>query len=240
MGIFLVRGEMASAQLSLGLTTGLTENELRISLSSLSYIRNETQPGFCLNAPVQYAWKDHFAVTLSPGLYQKNYTFSRTGPYAGSYESFHNNYFQLPLTATVRLGRGKWQGLLYVGGYGAYWASTELNGAIPNIAGVMSGITTGGQTASTFPLTYYHESYTFNAKRDNRLEWGWTTGIGTHYAFNRRYSFLVNGYLSEALSSQERSGTAGVSPRYNQTWSILAGVMYAFPTHSDTHKHPYP
>ena len=229
------------AQLYIGLEAGGNQNYLMTNVSSL--ISTEYVPinGFNAGIPIQYKVNDWFTVEAAPGFIQKNNQMQRTGYYTGIYELTKNNYLQLPVSAQFSFGGQKLRGYLSLGGYAAYWKSSHIKGAMPNILndpafGTQYTTTTVYQNVfDAYTPYYYNEKYQFNNTTDNRLELGVTAGVGISYEACSKCKVFAEFKYYDGLTNQQKNYEEEQVPRYNETGTISIGFLYKASFHC-THK----
>jgi hypothetical protein len=218
----------SKAQLSLGVEGGVTWNHLQTNISNRSFTDNESKTGYSIGIPLQFHLYKYLYLEADPNLSQKNYSFVRTGAFTGSYEDFINHYLQLPVMAEWRGGGKKWQGLVSLGVYGAWWMAASVKGAIPNILNITDSTAAGGQQTETFGLSRYQEKYPFNSQKDQRLEFGWIAGIGLSYHLLPDWSLFIRARYYQSLTDQQKKYMGNQIPQYNQTYIFSLGGMYSF------------
>ena len=216
------------AQFYIGLEGGVNKNQLLTNNANQAFTEYRKAGGFSAGIPVMYKINDWLAVQASPTYIQKYYTIARTGYFEGIYQNNHNAYIQLPVTGQFSFGGENIKGYVNLGLYGAYWASSTIQGAQLNalnpIDTAYSSVTPtsiGGESN----LYNYNEKYSFSTVKDNRLEFGWVAGIGASYETENGYRFFIEGRYQYSFTDQQKNYMINQVPRYNDTYGIHLGVM---------------
>lgn len=217
----------AHAQLSVGLSGGYTRNYLYTNIGYRLFTQYQPADGFSLSLPVQYAVTDWLALQADVQLVQKNYRLTRSDYFEGIYNVTTNQYLQLPVMGHFSFGGRKLKGFLNLGGYAGYWATSTNKGVTP-------ALNEGGGDARIFLDAVegisYNESYTFDSRKDRRLELGWLTGVGVSYQ-QARYNFFLEGRYSQSLLDQQKKYMINQVPCYNQTYTVQVGCLYQLTRH---------
>lgn len=229
-----------SAQFYIGAEVGGNQNYLVTNVSSLNSTEIVPKNGLVLSAVLHYKVNDWFSLEATPGFIQKNYQIQRTGYYKGVYQRTRNNYLQLPVSAKFYFGTKKWKGFVDLGGYAAYWASSHIKGAMPNILNQPAynpaynqyvdppnGPVVFSQTVfDDYTPYYYSQKYQFNKTKDRRLEFGVSTGLGINYVVSPKTNFFAEFKYFNSLTDQQKNYQYGQDARYNETGTILIGFLY--------------
>jgi hypothetical protein len=213
------------AQLYLGVEGGANRNYLITNTSDKPFFTYEPLYGYSVGIPIRYEFPSlswFGGIQAVPSYVQKNYRMQRTGYYSPMYEQYNNNYIELPIMAQLRFGghlkkEQSLYGLLNIGGFGGYWMSGHVK----------------GRALSPMDLTNYQEfddTYTFSSEKDNRFEFGAVAGLGIQYIANKSYSFSIETRYTPTLTDQQKAYSQNQTPRYNDTYSILAGIQYYLPS----------
>jgi len=217
------------AQLYLGVEGGWNKNHLTTGNASQSFTDYKDRSGFLAGIPVLYRIRDWLAVQADPSYLQKNYRIERTGFFNGVYQNNTNGYLQLPLMAQLSFGGRQLRGFVNLGGYGAYWLSAHVRGTEPS---VLNPVDTAYQTVNpvsvygeNYPYSY-DEKYSFDSRRDRRMEWGVLAGLGISYEWKATWLFFVEGRYTRALTDQQKAYQLNQTPRYNDTYGLLAGCLF--------------
>lgn len=221
----------AQAQLTIGPSAGITNNFLKTNINSLSYTKNQTENGLIIDLPVQYAIKNGFFLETAFTFLQKNYSYRRTGPFAGIYTKFTNTYCQLPVTAGREYGHRKIRVGVLAGVYGAYWLQGRMKGKIPNIYSVKDSTNGSGQTTETFGLSGFNEKYVFDSRKDRRFEFGLTAGLCCAYFLHSGNCFTIVANYSHAITDQQKNYMVNQLQRLNQTFAVCVGYRYQLIRH---------
>lgn len=213
----------AAAQFSLGVETAYINNHLHSDISNRIATRNKNGNSFSLGIWCQYNLSR--LVDLETGIHlgHKNYSFVRTGEYRGVHQVFINSYLQLPIEAKVKVATlNKTTVTLNTGLFVGYWSFAKIKGAMPNIFNSINNTGTNGQVSQSLAVTSYAEKYNFNAITDNRIEFGWLTGLSANYALSKKYAVSIECKYLQALTDQQKEYTVNQIPKYNQTYSVAA------------------
>jgi hypothetical protein len=220
------------AQLSIGLEGGSTYNTLKTNNTAQVSTNYIPAYGFTVSAPFSYKIKNWFSVESGISYIQKNYQVVRTGFYQGISQYNRNAYLQIPVKARLSLGGKKLRGFVNAGFYGAYWAGAHVKGTEPNILNpVDSSLFSSSEPTrelSESNAYNYSEKYSFDSRKDRRMEWGLIAGVGISYQASPTLMIFVEGNYSQSFSDQQKNYMLGQVPRYNQTFSTMAGVMVPF------------
>ncbi len=215
------------AQFSAGLDAGFNKNYLITNNANRAFTNYKPLNGFSIGVPVQYKLADWFAVAAEPSLIRKNYRQERSDFFTGVYQNTRNTYIQLPVMAHFMFGGEKLKGFLNTGVYASYWASSHVNGVMPNILDVNDG--TGSSKIYDYENPYsFNEKYSFDKRKDNRFEAGWVAGLGLSYSVNERYEVFTEGRLLYGFTDQQKKYMTNQIPRYNTTYGLNAGVLIHF------------
>ncbi len=225
IGLFSVG---ARAQFSLGLELGTNKNQLYTNTSNLAFTQYKTGSGISVGIPVLYKIEDWFSIQATPSFMQKNYSVERTGYFQGVYQNSTNGYIQLPVMGQFSFGGEQLRGFVNLGIYGAYWASANVKGAQLN---ALNPVDTAYYTSPPASATgetnlyNYNEKYEFSTVKDNRMEFGWITGVGISYETQGGYRFYIEGRRTSSFTDQQKNYMTNQVPRYNDTYGISIGFM---------------
>ena len=222
--LLVVCTSSAWAQLSVGITGGYTGNYLYTSVGYFVGTKYSPADGFSVGIPIQYAITEWLAVQAEAQFVQKNHRLTRIGFFEGIYTATTNQYLQLPVMGHFSFGGLRLRGFLNLGGYAGYWATSRQQGIIPNIDNAIDN-EQAVRLLDVLPPLAYNESYTFDARKDRRVEAGWLAGVGLTYQPGR-YQFFVEGRYTQALLSQQKDYMINQISRYNQTYSLQLGLLY--------------
>lgn len=216
----------ASAQLAIGIEGGYSTNYFKSNVTA-TLTEKSTLPGYAATVWLQYSPYRLFALQAGAQILNKNHELRRTGAMTGTFQSIYNTYIQIPVTGQIQARYKKITVYCKLGAYGGYWVAGKIKGKIPNILNSYS--TTNGDRTVTdyFIFTPYNEKYTFQAKKDQRFEFGFVTGAGLLYSITNRLSVNASATYYHALTSQQKRYNKDVTPGYNRTIYISAGTMIA-------------
>ena len=195
-----VKKEITSkSKFNIGFEIGTNINYLITNVSDLNATEYTSLTGVNFGVPILYKVNDWFAIKTTPSIIEKNYSMQRTGYYTGIYRDTKNTYFQLPIMSEFSFGEQKMKGFLDLGAYAAYWSSSQIKGAMPNILNQPQYGTFINNTntySSTIFQDYnaynYDEKYQFNPIVDNRIELGLIIGGGIRYQLNDKGKLYID------------------------------------------------
>ena len=226
--IIIVTITNTKGQIGIGLETGISNNFLHTDINKLSNTNNQSEYGFIISVPVHYTINSALFLKTAFTVLQKNYSYIRTGAFAGVYTRFTNTYGQLPVMAGINYGNKKINALLQAGVYGAYWLQGKMKGEIPNIYNVTDSIGRNGQITENYALAGFNQRYAFDSHKDRRFEFGLTGGLGLIYFLNTRNSVIVEANYSHSFADQQKNYMLNQGKRLNQTLAVTAGYLYRF------------
>lgn len=202
------------AQLSVGVSAGLTHNELNTS-SGYFYSREYTaQQGFSVAVLAQYAITDWFALQGELGYMKKNYSTQRLTPMLeNEFENVDNGYFQLPIMGNFSFGGEKLRGFVNLGVYLGAWTDSHIEGQV---------------LQSNSEMHSYSEAFAYNKTRDNRFDAGLLAGLGIEYLGSHRVKYFAEARILYGLTDMQKNYMKGVFPRTNTTFLFQLGAVYCF------------
>ena len=215
-----------SAQISAGIEGGYNKNYLVTNNANRAFTNYLPLSGFNIGIPVQYKITDWFAIAVDPTFVQKDYSQQRSSFFIGVYQENYNSYLQLPVMGHFMFGGKKLQGFLNVGLYGGYWLGSREKGVMPNILDITNNDSTTNSIYDYQNPYNYNEKYTFDNRKDNRLEAGWIGGLGVAYEIDKRYQVFAEGRLLYSFTDQQKKYMTNQIPRYNTTYGINTGVLF--------------
>jgi opacity protein-like surface antigen len=210
------------AQVNLGLQAGVSLNSLHTNIADRPHTSIHSREGYTAGLLFQYALPHGVFVEASPGLVQKNYSIDRTDSFAGVYQSSTNTYIQLPVMLYYAYG-GRFKALAGLGVAGSYWLAGSVKGTTPDIFSA-TGVTGPNGTTEDILLRSYAEKYTFDARRDQRWEFGWLAGAGVQYSFYHSYTVLLRCLYYQSLTDQQKHYMTHQVPQYNRTLLFSLGI----------------
>ncbi len=219
-----------NAQYSLGIQAGLSRNYFATDISRLSYTSNLPGNGFTIGVQGGYSFNKYFSIKIIPAWQQKNYSFERTGIYAGIHSAFQNNYLQLPVMASFGYGNTRIKGFVNGGPYIAWWISGRTKGRIPDIFSATDSLGPGGQSTEHLSLTSFDEKYRFDSRKDRRLEAGFATGIGISYSLNKAGYLTAEVSYFHSLTDQQKNYMSNQPGKFNQVIAFTIGYIRKFNT----------
>jgi hypothetical protein len=226
LGSSLLTANFANGQLSVGAAAGVSDNFLNSNIANQPYTLNRPKVGYSLGAKIENWLPGKFGLEADPEIIQKNHSMERTDSFYGIVENYRNTYLQVPVGVNWRFGKKKVFGFVGLGGYLGYWLAGRIKGRVPDILNANDSIYPNGQGSESIRLVSYDEKYVFDPKRDNRLEIGWFIGAGVNYRYRRKWIIFTETRYYQSLSDQQKSYMINQVPRYNQTYSLIAGCKF--------------
>ncbi|MNR35130.1 hypothetical protein D3C85_1529560 [compost metagenome] len=111
-----------------------------------------------------------------------------------------------------------------LGAYYAYWIESTLDGIAPNVF----ELSTNPEGKETVRLEQIKSNYRFNAKQDNRSEFGWVAKIGLNYRILKSVSATIRGHYYQSITDQQKRVSEVQAQKYNQTTAVTIGAVYHF------------
>lgn len=221
--VFCVSGLSSHSQLSIGLQGGVSDNRINTNVSNLASTVIEWRTGYSIGLVARYRIASHLFVDALPTILQKNYSVNRTDSLSGIYTRYNNTYLQLAILPHFEYGQ-RMKIFGNAGAYLGYWICGETEGKIPDIFSVSStGIL---QQTEIFQLTSFHQKYSFNKKRDNRIEFGCVAGGGMGYELKKNILFTIECLYYRAITDQQKNYMIYKIPQHNQTFIFSTGILY--------------
>ena len=226
VSILLLCSLQGRSQFFVGAEGGLNMNYLTTSNASEPFTQYQGMKGFNIGIPVGYQFTDWLAIIATPTYIKKNYDIVRTGFFTGVYQKNYNTYLQLPITARLSFGGEQLRGFVDLGGYAAYWQSARIKGTDANI---LNEVDTAFQTVNPTSILgenapySYDQKYTFNSKKDQRVELGLVGGLGVSYELLETYTFYLEGKYYRAMTDQQKHYETSQAPRYNDNFGLVLG-----------------
>jgi len=226
----IIAGTLTSrAQWSLGLEAGYNKNYLFTNSGFRAFTEYKPEDGFTIGLPVKYTLNDWFGIQADPQFIRKSNRLERSGFFEGVYQKNTNSYIQLPLMAHFTFGGHKLKGFFNLGGYAGYWAASHIKGTQLDVFGQPNVVPDDFQSKrylDYIPGDSYDEQYSFDSRRDRRIELGVLAGTGVSYQLKPRYELFAEGRYYRALTDQQKNYMLNQIPRYNDTFVIQVGCMY--------------
>ncbi|MBS0027328.1 outer membrane beta-barrel protein [Chitinophaga sp. 22321] len=227
--LYFISGLPASAQLSMGLETGMTRNHLYTSLNNRSNTAYEAVNGWLIGVPVTYQFNSWLGIQADPLLMQKNYRLRRTGYYDGVYHQNNNYYLKLPVMAQLCLQYHRLQLFLHAGGYVAWWMAGRIKGVQPAILNNADPLPADEEPDNILQMQQayaYHERYTFDARKDRRIELGGLAGLGAGWQLPSGYHLFVEVRYCSAWNQHQKPYMIRQPAAYNETLMIMTGCRF--------------
>jgi opacity protein-like surface antigen len=211
---------IAGAQLQISASGGVSVNHLQTDVSALSQTAIHGKTGYLVGVGLLAPVGHLFSISTGAAVLQKNYSLDRTGIYQGLYQSFRNDYLQVPVSARYTFRSGRWEVFGEAGVYIAYWLSGSIRGTTPDIYGATDSVHADGTVTETFQVRKYDEKYRFDAGRDKRFEFGWVAGMGISFAVSSRYALCFQYSYYRSQTDRYKGST---NSAYNDTQSFALG-----------------
>ena len=225
--------KVVPSRFSIGIEVGTNNNYLLTNASDLNSTEYTSLKGFNVGIPILFKINDWFSLKTNPSVIAKNYSIHRTGYYTGVYRDTKNTYLQLPLISEFSFGEQKVKGYLDLGIYAAYWQSSRIKGAMPNILNqppygtyINNSDTLSSSIFQDYNAYKYDENYQFNKIVDNRIELGVIIGGGISYQVDESSKVYVEAKYYDATTDQQKNYQQGLVPKYNETYSFSIGYLY--------------
>lgn len=224
--LLLMSSLKSKGQLFVGVEGGPNMNYLTTSNASEPFTSYLGMKGWNIGIPVGYKFFDWLSVSVTPTYITKNYDIEGTGFFTGVYQKNYNTYWQLPLNARFSFGGKELRGFVDLGGYAAYWSSGRQKGVEANI---LNMVDTSYQTVN--PTSFlgenygysYDQKYTFDNRKDNRMEFGVAAGLGVSYELFETYNFYLEGRYYRAMTDQQKNYESNQAARYNDNFGVVLG-----------------
>jgi hypothetical protein len=211
------------AQTSLGVEGGLSYNSYHTNISNRAATSLAGEAGGSVAVPIRYRVRSWLYVVAAPGLVQKGYSMNRTDSLNGVYDQHNNTYVQLPIGVSLVHSWGRMRVGLEAGGFVGYWLFGHVKGNTADIFG-----STGNNNVQQFTLTAYDAAYSFDSRRDRRLEAGWWLGPEALYRLTDTWSLTAAAHYYGALTSAVKTPESPI-PAYNRTWIFSIGGAWSLP-----------
>ncbi|WCT14245.1 outer membrane beta-barrel protein [Mucilaginibacter jinjuensis] len=211
------------AQTSIGFEGGSSLNKFHTILPDNARIRPNV--GVLLGIPLEVKLNQHLYLLTEPEFAVKSYTLDKTGQFSGLYESFNNNYIQVPIKLGYRIG-SKLKCLMEGGFYGGYWVTADIKGVIPDIYDL----------GSDNSLTRYDGKIALNTRNINRFQFGIISAIGCTYPIYSGFNIFFKTLLSRDLTNQVKSDAAGKNLSVNETIYFTSGIIKSFSFQKQFHE----
>ncbi len=198
----------------IGVTGGYAHNHLATSTGYRPFSKYEDRGGFVAGVPLGYKITEWFSVHAEILVVQKNYSRMRTEFYYYDplpYENVRNTYLQLPVMPRFSFGGKNLRGFCTLGGFVGFWTGSHIKGL----------------TLDNDIIPYhYNEKFSFDKRRDNRVEAGLAAGAGLEYNLKNFCTFVVEGRFYYGLTDLQKNYMIQQIPRYNSTITVQAGVHF--------------
>lgn len=202
---------------SVGLIGGVDNNHHVINVSYATDMKYTDRSGITAGVAVSYNPTGWFSLHSGIALVQKNYRMDRDNRYVSFiYTESTNNYFLMPLTAQISLGR-EFRVCGIFGGYVGYWYSGHREGMSLSVPSLVTNST---------ELNAFDNDYVFDSRRDNRFDAGWVFGVALRYALLHKVDLSAELRWYYGVTDMQKSYMSVMNPRYNTTRSLQFGVAY--------------
>lgn len=208
-----------NAQVSIGIDAGLTYNKLNYKTNNVLLGKKS---GYVTNINVGYSLNKWLSIEGSAGLIQKNYSISNKN---NIWQQINNSYLQFPVSMKYNIKVIK--GLstsISLGVYYAYWIYGSVEGVAPNVFELL----TSSDGEDLIKLQNIKYSYKFDTTKDNRSEFGWVAKVGLNYKIVNALDGSIKIYHYQSVTDQQKKIQELQNGRYNQTFSVVAGLTYHF------------
>jgi hypothetical protein len=212
-----------SAQWKVGIGMGYTTNSVSTNESYFYDRHYETRGGIALSIPVQYNFKEWFALETEVTYVQKNHRVQRSGYYSPLYENNTNHYLSIPVYSHFSFGGEKLRGFLNAGFYAGYWLASHRKGKTFSVYGL--GDSFGSDISELDELYEYDENLSFDSRRDNRFDAGALAGIGMEYSISKRLQVTAECRYYYSLTDMQKKYMRQHIPHYNNTFAFQIGLM---------------
>lgn len=216
-----------SAQWKVGFTGGWTHNSITTETGYFYDLRYNPDGGMSFSVPVQYHFNSWLAVGIDVAYMQKNYKKERSGFYHALGEDISGHYLDLPVYAHFSFGGERLRGFLNAGMYLGAWLSSHRKGA--TFVWMPTGMDNVGAVTDISDIYYlwnYNEKYVFDTRRDNRFDAGALAGVGISWQLFPHIELLAEARYYYALTDQQKRYMIALVPRYHNTLTIQAGVLF--------------
>jgi hypothetical protein len=215
-----------SAQFYAGVEGGASLNMLKTEISNVNVTSYAPKAGWEVGIPLTLKIK-FLLIEAEPSFIQKNTQLNWTGYFDGIYQTNFNGYLSMPLMAGYVFSVKHFDFIPQLGGYIAWWASGRVKGRMPNTFGVDTGVNNANLNyISNTPTYTYDEPYTFESRRDNRMEIGWLAGGMFAYHICDCFKVFLNLKYYQAITDQQKNYQLSQIPKYNRTGSLCVGLLY--------------
>lgn len=203
------------AEWRLGVEGGATWNHYSINKQYMTDYRFVDQWSGTAGITTQYNFFDWLGLRAGAFFAQRNYRHTRNEYASLLNVKYENNYLLFPVTVNFSFGGRKVRGFVNAGVYGGAWLTCHRSGRECN--------TFSGKS------TDFSEPYAFNARKDERGDFGYTGGIGIEYRFHEHWLMQVEAvcYYS-VVSATKQYMEHQKDYRYHTTIGLQAGVSYIF------------
>lgn len=218
-------------QLNTGIGTGISQNSLNNNQHSNPLTAYDMVDGRIIEIVLQYSLQKHITLGLEPSVIGKHYKIVRSDYYQGVYQATYNTYIQLPILLTFHISNPRIMGGISAGGYTAYWANSRRKGIIPNLSNLSLQDSNYKNVFQNMEPFSYNETYNFNAKLDNRWEFGCVAGLDFQYTLFSQLAYFISARYYYALTNQNKKYSINQEHRYNETLAVSTGLLFKVNIH---------
>ena len=213
MAVALLTALAAQAQWRVGVTGGTAYNVFSMDKQYMTDYQIDGRWGATLGISGQYDVNSWLGLRADLNWTQKNYRKHRAILTEMDYK-YQNDYLQLPVMASFRVGGQKLRGFCNLGVYGGYWLHCQREGSdYNNFAGYVITFT---------------ENLKFESDRDQRWDCGLLGGLGLEYLIAPHWAVQAEARYYYSGVSTTKQYMRVKDYRYNNTTIIQIGAYYLF------------
>lgn len=204
------RNDAAAGVLSLGVNAGWLYDT---PVVNTQYAYNRVYSpgsGAVLGVPVQYDFKDWFALFAEPGIQYRNSRYRLAHWYS---ETRHNLYLDIPVMASFSFGGKSVRGFVNAGGYAGAWLAGWQDKHTDEITGVLES------AEGTFRKEMTGEDCRFDA--------GLVAGAGLRLFSDKNISCVLEYRFYYGLTSSRTMHSSGFSyAAYDNLQTVTLGIRF--------------
>ena len=206
----------------LGVKGGWAYNSLTIDTQYAYDLRYKGASGWNAGIWGQYLFKEWIGVRADLEWLSRGHKLSRAQEDVKSLRmNQRDGYLTLPITATFRVGGGKWHGYANLGGFVGYWATSYADG---------HDISLSQPGTNDFLMADISGKRSLDSRRDNRFDAGLVGGIGVEYEFANGWILGVEGRYYYSLTSRTKDYMQHFyNPVYNNTFTLGLTLSHRLP-----------
>lgn len=209
----------------LGFEGGYAYNDYTINTQYAYDMRYTGANGFSVGVPVQLDILDWLGVRMDLQYVQKNHKMYRTHSYKDIYTDTQDHYLQVPVLVNFSFGGDRVRGYASVGGYMGCWLASHRKG--------VAQTTTAPAFSKSDELYRFNEYRELDAGHDNRFDAGAAGNLGIRVKIDERMAFFAECAVFYGLVSTEKTRhRVSPTPRYNTTYTLQVGLLFALDRHA--------